>query len=143
MLFRSPFFVYANIDKWKEVLLPDSVKTISQLESFLDQVTKNHSRPFAFRLTTIVDSCEIHIVNLPEGAKVHSPQDAHKNQRSYGLKNESVELVGFFSTEHQGIFTHHDTFVHIHLITPDRREMGHLDDLMMKKGTTKLFIPEE
>src|ERR1035437_8054077 len=121
---KAPFFVYANVDKWKEVSLPDSVQTIPQLESFLDQTTKNHSRPFAFRLTADIANCEIHIVDLPKGVEVHSPEDAHKNQKSFSVKNENAELLGFFSTEHKGIFTHHDSFVHIHLITSDRKKMG-------------------
>ena len=137
---KAPFFVYANVEKWNEITLPDSIQNIKQLETFLDQNTKNHPRPFAFRLTTNLDSCSIHIVNLPTGTPVHSPEDAHKNQKTFELQNEHVELIGFFSTEHQGIFTHHDTYVHIHLISDDRKQMGHVDNLKMKKGTAKLFI---
>lgn len=140
---KAPFFVYANIDKWKEISIPDSVQTIPQLESFLDQTTKNHSRPFAFRLAATVDNCEIHIVNLPTGKEVHSPEEVHQYQKSYTLKNERAELFGFFSTKHQGVFTHHDTFVHIHLITAGIKKMGHLENLMMKKGTAKLYLAEE
>lgn len=140
---KAPFFVYANIAKWKEISLPDSVQTIPQLESFLDQSTKNHTRPFAFRLTTTLDKGELHVVNLPAGTTVKSPEDAHQNQLTVKLKKQSAELVGFFSTEHKGIFTHHDSFVHIHLITSDQKKMGHLENMVLKKGTTKLYIPEE
>ena len=140
---RAPFFVYGNVDKWDETALPDSVQSLTQLNSFLEQATGNHSRPFAFRLTADIDSCEIHIVNLPNGKEVHSPQEAHEGQKSYSLQNERAELVGFFSTEHQMVFTHHDTFVHIHLISSDGKKMGHLDNLMIKKGTAKLYLPAE
>jgi acetolactate decarboxylase len=137
---KAPFFVYANVDKWKEIFLPDSVQSIPQLESFLDQTTKNHSRPFAFRLTADIDHCEIHIVNQPKGVEVHSPDDVQK--KSFDVKNEKAELLGFFSTEHKGVFTHHDSFVHIHILTADKKKMGHADKLMMKKGTVKLYIQE-
>lgn len=140
---KAPFFVYATINKWKETSLPDSVQTIPQLESYLDQSTKNHTRPFAFRLITTLDKGEIHVVNLPSGTVVKSPEDAHKNQLSVKLKKQPAELVGFFSTEHKGIFTHHDSFVHIHLMTSDQKKMGHLENMMLKKGATKLYIPEE
>ena len=140
---KAPFFVYATINKWKEISLPDSVQTIPQLESYLDQSTKNHTRPFAFRLTTTLDKGEIHVVNLPSGTVVKSPEDAHQNQLSVKLKKQPAELVGFFSTEHKGIFTHHDSFVHIHLITTDQKKMGHVENMMLKKGATKLYIPEE
>ncbi|MBI5856126.1 MAG: acetolactate decarboxylase [Sphingobacteriales bacterium] len=140
---KAPFFVFANIEKWKELFLPDSVQTIQQLESFLDQSTKNHSRPFAFRMTAKIEKAELHIVNLPTRTLVHSPEDAHQNQLTFKLKKQNTEMIGFFSTSHQGVFTHHDTFVHIHLITTDRRKMGHLENMLIKKGTAKLYIPAE
>jgi len=140
---KAPFFVSQNVSEWNEVSLPDSIQTIPQLEIFLDEATKNHLRPFAFRLTASIDNCIIHIVNLPEGTKVHSPEDAHQNQKSYTLQNEVAELIGFFSTEHQGVFTHHDSYVHIHLITTNKKQMGHLENVLLKKGTMKLYLPTE
>ncbi|MEO8150248.1 MAG: acetolactate decarboxylase [Bacteroidia bacterium] len=139
---KAPFFVYANVPGWKETLLPDSISTIKQLEVYLDAVTKNSVRPFTFRVTAMVDEANIHIVNLPTGAEVHSPEDAHQNQKAFNIRNKSVELIGFFSTEHAGVFTHHDSFVHVHLITDDKTEMGHLDDLILRKGSAKLYLPE-
>lgn len=140
---KAPFFVYGNVDTWNETALPDSVQTLDQLNSFLDEATKDLPRPFAFRMIADIDSSEFHIVNLPEGRKILSPKDAHEGQVSFGLQNEKVELIGFFSTEHQGVFTHHDTFVHIHLITADGKKTGHLDKLAMKKSTAKLYLPAQ
>ncbi len=140
---KAPFFVYANVPNWKEQILPDSIQTLEQLEIFLDTITKQMKRPFAFGIRGIVDSATIHIVNLPPGSKVSSPEDAHNGKINYQLKNVKSDLVGFFSTEHKTIFTHHDTFMHIHLITVDRTKMGHLDEVYFKKGTMKLFLPGE
>jgi acetolactate decarboxylase len=139
---KAPFFGYANIGKWMEVPLPDSVTTIPQLEGFLNQSTKDRERPFFFKMTGTVDSAKIHVVNLPKGTKVASPQDAHLGQKDFGIRMKAVTLLGFFSTEHQAIFTHHDTFVHIHLITDDHLQMGHLDGLALRKGTAKLYLPD-
>jgi acetolactate decarboxylase len=138
---KSPVFVYGNVDKWDEMALPDSVQSLPQLNLFLNDATKDHLRPFVFRVTADIDSSEIHVVNLPDGREVRSPEDAHEGLVSFELRNEKVELIGFFSTEHQGVFTHHDTFVHIHLITADGKKMGHLDKLAMKKSTAKLYLP--
>ena len=138
---KAPFFVYANVDCWHEVLIPDSILTIPQLEVFLDSATKKQVRPFAFKITATVESGKIHIVNLPEGIKVHSPEEAHQNQRTYEIRNEEAEMTGFFSTEHQGVFTHHDSYVHIHLITIDLKKMGHADVVTFKSNTVKLFLP--
>lgn len=140
---KAPFFGYANISKWTEQTLPDSVQTIQKLEQFLDQITKSSPRPFIFKILGPVEQATIHIVNLPKGSKVSSPDEAHKGQTNFELKNQQSEIIGFFSTEHKAIFTHHDTFLHMHLITSDRQKMGHLDKVVFEKGTMKLYLPTE
>ena len=140
---KAPFFGYSNISKWTEQTLPDSIQTIQQLEIYLDKVTKNSPRPFMFKLAGTVEQATIHIVNLPKGSKVSSPDEAHKGQINYELQNEQADIIGFFSTEHKAIFTHHDTYLHMHLMTNDRKKMGHLDEVLFKKRTMKLYLPTE
>jgi len=140
---KAPVFGYANISKWTKQTLPDSIQKIQQLEQYLDKVTKSSLRPFMFKLSGTVEQATIHIVNLAKGSKVSSPDEAHKGQVNYKLKNEQSEIVGFFSTEHKAIFTHHDTYLHLHLMTTDRQKMGHLDEVLFKKGTMKLYLPTE
>jgi acetolactate decarboxylase len=155
---KAPFFVYAQVAKWRAMLLPDSIATPKQLERYLDQVSQppagqeaqqeaqpeaQPARPFAFRLVGKVAEATIHLVNLPSGAPVSSPEQAHRGKRSYTLQAVDCELIGFFSTTHQGVFTHHDTFLHIHLITADRTRMGHLDDVRFAPGTMMLYLPGE
>lgn len=140
---KAPFFGYANISKWTEQALPDNIQSIQQLEHYLDKLTKSSPRPFMFKLEGVVEQAKIHIVNLPKGSKVSSPDEAHKGQKNYVLKDEQSEIIGFFSTRHKAIFTHHDTYLHMHLITADRQKMGHLDEVLFKKGTMKLYLSSE
>jgi acetolactate decarboxylase len=139
---QAPFFGYVNIAEWSEHPLPDSVLTIPQLENYLDQTTQNAPRPFMFKISGTVEQATVHIVNLPKGSKVSSPDEAHRGQKNYALMNEPSDIVGFFSTEHKAVFTHHDTYLHMHLITTDRQKMGHLDNVLFKKGTMKLYLPK-
>jgi acetolactate decarboxylase len=74
---------------------------------------------------------------------VSSPEEAHQGQTNYELENINSDIIGFFSTQHQTIFTHHDTFLHMHLINKDRQKMGHLDKVLFKKGSMKLYMPTE
>jgi acetolactate decarboxylase len=137
----APFLVYTNVTEWTEVEIPSAIKTIKELENFIDRETTHHKRPLAIKLTGKVASAKIHIQNLPKGTKVSSPEEAHQGQTSYGLENEEAEIIGFFSTQHQGIFTHHDSFLHMHLITKDKNKMGHLDELEIDKMT--LYLPKK
>ena len=132
---KAPFFVYSNVAEWEAFQLPDSIKTSKQLEGFLDVITKNTSRPFTFKIKGTVTSADIHIVDLPEGSSVSSPQEAHQGLQNYHLEEVPCEILGFFSTEHQAVFTHHDSYVHMHLITDDHFWMGHLDTVEFGKGS--------
>ncbi|MCR9153975.1 MAG: acetolactate decarboxylase [Bacteroidetes bacterium] len=136
----APFFVYTQVKEWNEIALPPEIKTINDVEQFIDEKSKDYKRPFAFKLIGDVSSANIHIQNLPRGTKVSSPEEAHQGQINYNLSNEEVQIIGFFSTEHQGVFTHHDSFLHMHLITKDESKMGHLDELEI--GTMKLYLPK-
>lgn len=136
----APFFVYGNVTEWSEMELPSNVKTIQDLEKFIDEKTSHFKRPFAFKLIGQVSNAIIHVQNLPEGTKVASPDDAHQGQTNYNIANEAAEIIGFFSTEHKGVFTHHDSFLHMHLITKDETKMGHLDELDI--GKMKLYLPK-
>lgn len=137
----APFFVYGNVTEWAEIELPSDIKTIQNLEKFIDDKTLDFKRPFAFKLIGQVTSAIIHIQNLPEGTKVTSPNEAHQGQINYDIKNEDAEIIGFFSTEHKGVFTHHDSFLHMHLITKYEKKMGHLDELEI--GEMKLYLPKK
>lgn len=138
---KAPFFVYANVGNWKDRVLPDSIETIPQLEQYLDKVFANRHSPIAFKIEGSVKSAGIHVVNLPAGSKVQSPKDAHVGQVDFKIENENVTIVGFFSRKHKSIFTHHDSYLHMHLITSDKMKMGHLDKVIFTKETT-LFLPQ-
>jgi acetolactate decarboxylase len=137
---NAPFFVYANVNEWEKIPLPKHIKTISDLEQYIDSKTKDKKRPFAFKLEGLVENSIIHVQNLPKDTKVSSPEEAHQGQINYHLDETDVEIIGFFSTEHQGVFTHHDSFLHMHLITKSLEKMGHLDDVSFSDMI--LFLPK-
>jgi acetolactate decarboxylase len=139
---KAPFFVYANIDHWTECRLPDSVKSLSQLDQYLTIISADKVRPFAFKLEGKIGEAEIHLVNLPANTNVNSPEDAHQGKRNFKLQNENAKMIGFFSTQHKGIFTHHDSNIHVHLITVDEKAMGHLDAISLNSKSVKLYLSE-
>ena len=140
---KAPFFVHAQVPQWESITLPDSVTELKSLERFVDTVMTNTKRPFAFRLTGKISEATIHIVNLPPGSTVSSPDEAHQGQVNYKLIDDDVEILGFFSRRHKGIFTHHDTNMHLHLITRDNSMMGHVDKLEFNRSTMQLWLPSQ
>lgn len=138
---KAPFFVYGHQTEWKNVMLPDSVRTLSQLENYMNGVAQPMPKPFVFKLNGTVEQATIHVQNLPEGTAVSSPAEAHQGQVDYEVQDQEADIVGFYSTEHKGVFTHHDSNMHLHLITADRKMMGHLDAVRFKAGST-LYLPD-
>jgi acetolactate decarboxylase len=136
-----PFFVHTHQRTWNEYTLPPTVRNLEQLQDYIDDVSIGTSRPFAFRLTGVAEHAELHVMNVPEGLIPESMKQAHRYQESYTLTDEPVDILGFFSTSHQGIFTHPASYQHLHVLTRDRRQMGHLDALRIGEGM-KLFLPE-
>ena len=137
----GPFLVYTNVTEWNEIELASSIKSIKDIEKLVDEKTTDLKRPFVFKLTGRILKAIIHIQNLPKGTKVSSPKEAHEGQTNYDLKDEEVTIIGFFSTEHKGIFTHHDSNIHLHLITNDERKMGHFDEVEIEN--MKLYLPKK
>ena len=45
-----------------------------------------------------------------------------------------MELIGFWSDRHQGIFTHKGTHVHVHGRTGDGKLSGHVDGVTFVSG---------
>ncbi|WKZ58249.1 MAG: acetolactate decarboxylase [Cyclobacteriaceae bacterium] len=140
---KAPFFVHVQVPQWESFGLPDSVTELKSLEGFIDSIMTNQKHPFAFRLTGKISKATIHVVNLPPGSTVSSPDEAHQGQVNYKVVGEEVEILAFFSRRHKGIFTHHDSNMHLHLITRDNSMMGHVDKLEFDRGAMKLWLSSQ
>lgn len=93
-------------------------------------------KPFPFLIEGEISSLDWHVIDWPEGDMVHT----HKKHKISGLngtiKEKEVEIIGFFSLHHKGVFTHHTTNMHMHFRTEDSELVGHLDDLQLGREMT-------
>ncbi len=139
---KAPFFVHTYSDSWYELPVAKPVNSIEELESMVAGYARKAGGPFVFRLSGKVAEATVHIVNLPPGSSVTSHEEAHQGKINYPVSHRDVDVVGFYSSDHKGIFTHHETHMHAHLITGDRRLMGHLDDIAFEAGSITLYLPK-
>ncbi len=137
---KAPFFAYTDAETWRDYPLPDTVRNLQELENYLLQIFPDENKPFTIMIKGEIERATFHIVNLPTGVYVRSHDELIKYKRYFELQNEEVEIIGFFSKAHRGIFMHHDSFLHLHIITNDRKQMGHLDEITFIKDFTKLYI---
>ncbi|MEN8884704.1 MAG: acetolactate decarboxylase, partial [Flavobacteriaceae bacterium] len=137
---RAPFFVYSTNSDLKVVELTLDNYSLKEIEEHIDSVYKNYDQPLLIRIDGIFDNIKVHSVNLPEGKKVSSPEEAHQGLTQYDFKNISGSLIGFFSRNHKAVFTHHDSFFHAHFISDDRKVLGHIDETDFNSSKVTLKV---
>lgn len=138
----APFLVYAQVKEWEESALPAEIQTQKQLENYLTDISGESAEPFPFILSGMVAEADYHIQNLPEGTQVSSPAEAHQGQQNFTLQNTEVDMLGFYSKKHKGIFTHKDSYMHMHILSSDKSQMGHLDAIEFGNNSFRLLLPK-
>ena len=136
----APFFVLQRVQSWHAGALPDSVRDLRSLDAFLTAAYGALQVPFAFRITGVFRSMQLHLLDVPPGAAVNCPADAHAHNKHFVLHGRYAEAMGFFSTKHHAVFTHHDTNIHVHAITTDRQLMGHVDGMRFDPAEVQLLV---
>lgn len=141
---EAPFFVYANVAKWRKYAFSADIKNLDDLQKAVAQIAQQNGfdlqQPFPFRLTGTIASLTTHIV-MPRSPEVVGYQ-ANKKQADYDLVKQKGELLGFYSEKHQGIYTHKDSFIHVHFVSKDQKTMGHVDKINDTNPTLTLYLPE-
>jgi alpha-acetolactate decarboxylase len=141
---KASLLVYAEVEEWNKFNL-DNIITKEDLEKIIFETAKandiNTELPFPFLLKGNVASLDWHVINWVVGDEIHT----HKKHKEAGLNgrliNESVEILGFYSSKHKAIFTHHSTNMHLHFKTKDATIAGHVDDLLLNE-TLLLKLPK-
>lgn len=142
---KAVFFVWANVEKWREIIVPNTIKTYDELEEFIaesaEKMNLNSTEPFPFLLKGKFQTVEWHINDYKsDGTKLtREKHDLLKYKTK--SENKKLEMLGFYSTKHKGIFTHHTRTTHIHATDKKRSFVGHVDEFTLN-GNIKIFLPE-
>lgn len=136
-----PFLVYSHVHEWSKVEIPSSVVSGKDLEQFLEESATrmglDSNTPFPFLVQGKFKNVSFHVVRTGKPGT-----NAHDNSVGFTEREVSGQIVGFFSKHDQGVFTHHDSFVHMHLDAEARSLSGHVESLEfdpLAKGV--LFLP--
>lgn len=140
------FFVWGNVAKWQEISIPQTIKTYDELEKFIAEAAEksdlNSAEPFPFQLKGTFSRVDWHVNNYnPDGTKL--THEKHDLMKYKGIaENAKLEMIGFYSPKHQGVFTHHTRTSHVHAADKKRTFIGHVDDLQLN-GNVKLLLPKK
>jgi acetolactate decarboxylase len=141
---KAALLVYAQVARWREIKIPEGVQSMKALESFIAQSAKQRGlkqdAPFPFLLRGAIN-VDWHVVDWAEGDAVHT-HAKHKASGLHGkLEQQPVEILGFYSEQHRGIFTHRDSNAHLHVKTVAGGLAAHVDGLKLN-GEASLLLPE-
>lgn len=128
---EAPFFVYANVSKWKNYKVNLNCQNLDELQKAIESIAKEKGSktdaPLAIKIKGKFDHLTTHIV-MPRSMDIPGFQ-ANKKQADYDFEQIEGEILVFYSQKHQGIYTHKDSFIHAHFLSKDKKIMGHIDKI--------------
>lgn len=139
----APFGVFTHVTGWQEKKVKAAISSEENLQKWIEKQAisagKSLENPFVFIIKADFDLVGYHIISKDPTVKEHTHELHDLAKKQYSVENTSGELIGFYSRNHEGIFTHKGSFIHVHFIDTAKRQMGHLEELKWKgKGVLKI-----
>lgn len=142
--FQPPFFVYSQVPHWQAIALPDSVQTFADIQAFIESIAADQGidleQAFAFRVTAKATHLDYHVFNMPPAAEVGA-QPLSTYNTAWKTGQSDVELLGFYSRHHEGVFLGTGARMHIHFRAANGTEAGHVDGFQLVAGG-QLWLPQ-
>jgi acetolactate decarboxylase len=134
---KACFLVSAEVERWGKTELPKGVESLEHLQAFVEKSAKaaglDAEKPFPFLVTGTPKKVKYHIVWKTDGLP-HTKELHAKAKLPFEVEGREVELLGFYSDKHHGVFTHHDTNIHAHFRAADGKDSGHVDAVELTAG---------
>jgi hypothetical protein len=134
---RACFLAWAQVPAWDERAADDTLPDLLSLEGMALTLAEaggfDLGRPFPFRVRGMADEATFHVLDKRDAVPHdHAQHERAKVRRT--LWSTPVELIGFHSRSHRGIFTPGDANVHVHLRTTDGLISGHVEAICLARG---------
>ena len=140
---RACFLVWADVPGWTWQLLDPVPPDLEALGGPLMGLARNTGHdaeePLPFLVTGTAAEMTLHVLDK-RGGLTHDAERHEQAKVRRTLRGERVELIGFYSPRHRGIFTPKDSNLHVHLRTADDRISGHLERIRLAPGA-RLAVP--
>ena len=143
---RACFLVWAQVPAWSErsfeakEAIPAGLDGIErEVVALAREAGLDPERPLPFRVRATAVEATFHVLDKRDGLP-HNPERHEQAKVRRTLEGTAVELVGFYSRQHRGIFTPGESNVHVHLQTEDGRISGHLETIRLAPGA-RIAVP--
>ena len=129
---NSALLVYAQVADWQQLEVPLSVANMEALVGFIEydeDLQTIGEEPFLFLIEGVVEQLDWHVINKPQHSKSQKGMDHMQHATRGSLDEVEVEILGVYSRQHEGVYTHKGIPVHMHFRTVDGLLAGHVEDL--------------
>ncbi len=133
----ATLLVRAVVPRWMGHTVAHSIET-NRIDEELETIVKTAGLDPATRIPVVIEATarnlEWHVLT---GRAVggNGAHGAHHGPRTTGkLADAKVTLVGFFSRNDAGVFTHMGEHSHFHVVTSGERMTGHVDAMALEAG---------
>lgn len=141
---KATLLVSSQVDEWEIITLKETFNNLKELQAVISAQGKAAGidvlKPFPFMIKGNFQSIDWHVINAKEAEAQN-----HEAYKKAGLKGSEegtdTQILGFYSSQHEGIFTHHGSYLHLHFLSADESTMGHVDELV-QNGVFELFLPK-
>lgn len=142
---EAPFLVYTQVSNWRRSKLSGKASSIQELEEAIKQAAISNGidleKPFFFKIEGVFEDMITHIVT-PRSQEVEGFVQG-QNQKNVTHQSQIGQLIGVYSTIGQRIYTHHDSFMHVHFLNKKKNYTGHLDRFQSDLSRLAIFFPQE
>lgn len=141
---KATLLVTSQVNDWKEIPLSQPTRNLGELQNLIREELVKHgldpSKPSPFLLEGQFKQVGWHVINAARAtAQTH---EAYKQAGASGMNsNIPGKILGFYSEQHEGVFTHHGSYLHLHILSADQKLLAHVDDLVMDENLT-LSLPK-
>lgn len=137
---QAVLLVTSQVSKWQEIPVQTTF-TKEELYTFIHEQAKQHGldadTPFPFLLEGKFDNLSLHVINgrNPEFAG-HGKKGTFYKEIREERNNQKATVIGFYSADTQGVYTHPGESWHLHAVIKDENIGAHVDDISILNGST-------
>lgn len=137
----APFFVWANVQKWKKYRVEEALKGISELSTIIEKYAqksgKSANDTFVFKIMGEVESLNYHVMNKTTDES--NTEEAFRKPSVKFSTTGNITLLGFY-TQKRGDFTSSEQNFHIHFVSEDKQLSGHVNDIKWNANKVRIEI---
>lgn len=134
---QAVLLVTAQVRDWQDIVVPKTMSE-SEIHHFIPQQAKKSgldtTAPFPFLIKGSFRNLTWHVINgLNPQFRGHGGPPLLVQLKGY-RELTSGSVIGFYSADIQGVFTHPGESWHLHIVLEKEEKAGHVDGIVVEKG---------